>query len=264
MTWFSSCAEVGYLVFMSPEGFENSFPRKNNAKAWIRMGCFARKAQESNKISKKSQYMTENISGLDFLQKWVILVVMSPEGLETSVQWKVLQWQIRQKLESERDVLIEKQGEGKGDISKTWLKIYLVFILCWTGLFCVHVSHSLATDWCVSSGIIVWNAAEIRLRLHSYLLYGELSCDDESRPPAGVEARQYESTGLSYTGLLIKHDVPVRKITAVAWECALCLYTKNAVTLHQTCLMDRLDGVACVRGRTHPFVRRTSAECAAE
>lgn len=43
--------------------------------------------------------------------------------------------------------------------------------------------------------------------------------------------------------LLVKHDVPVGMITAaaVAWECAFGLYTKNAVALHQSCMMDRLD-----------------------
>lgn len=53
--------------------------------------------------------------------------------------------------------------------------------------------------------------------------------------------------------LLVKHDVPVGKITAaaVAWECALGLYTKNAVTLHQSCMMDKLDLYVYVRVTAH-------------
>lgn len=61
-----------------------------------------------------------------------------------------------------------------------------------------------------------------------------------------VSPRAFDS-GPSNRGLLVKHDVPVGKITAevVAWECALGLYTKNAVTLHQSCMMDKLDWSAC-------------------
>lgn len=68
----------------------------------------------------------------------------------------------------------------------------------------------------------------------------------------------------SNRGLLVKHDVPVGKIraAAVAWECALGLYTKNAVTLHQSCVMDKLDWRVRVRERerTHTYVRHTSAD----
>ncbi len=63
-----------------------------------------------------------------------------------------------------------------------------------------------------------------------------------------VSLSQGFSPGPSNRGLLVKHDVPVGKITAaaVAWECALGLYTKNAVTLHQSCVMDKLDWCVCV------------------
>jgi len=64
-----------------------------------------------------------------------------------------------------------------------------------------------------------------------------------------VSLSQGLGSGPGYTGLLVKHDVPVRKITAttVAWECALGLYTQRMLSLHQSCVMDKLDWRVCMR-----------------
>lgn len=62
------------------------------------------------------------------------------------------------------------------------------------------------------------------------------ACDNKSSHPVEVADWLPESAprlGLSNRGLLVKHDVPVRRITseAVAWECALGLYTQRMLSL---------------------------------
>ena len=73
-----------------------------------------------------------------------------------------------------------------------------------------------------------------------------MDCQSRSGPPRLGPPR-------GNRGLLVKHDVPLGKIraAAVAWECALGLYTKNAVTLHQGRVMDKLDWRVRVSENTH-------------